>query len=292
MSTSQSTDLSSADLREADLYGVDLQGKSLLVIIPAFNEQGAIRQVVKGVYARLPNADTLVIDDGSRDNTAYEAQAAGAFVVRHPFNLGIGGAVQTGLKFAQQQGYDYVIRIDGDGQHSVSHIQAMLTVLQNGQADMVIGSRFLNADVDWHIPLTRRLGIRLYALEVTWLTGSRFTDTTSGYWGMNRRAIRVLAHYLPQDYPDVESRIIIHKAGLTQLELPVHMEARVAGVSSINLMQSIYYALKVTIAVVTTALKDYSLSFQENHDAHSARAKGRSRSLQPQPVAHHAPTDP
>ena len=181
MSTSQSADLYSTDLREADLHevdlhGIDLRGKSLLVIIPAFNEQGAIRQVVKGVYARLPNADTLVIDDGSRDNTAYEAQAAGAFVVRHPFNLGIGGAVQTGLKFAQQHGYDYVIRIDGDGQHSVSHIQAMLTVLQNGQADMVIGSRFLNADVDWHIPLTRRLGIRLYALEVTWLTGSRFTD--------------------------------------------------------------------------------------------------------------------
>jgi glycosyltransferase involved in cell wall biosynthesis len=262
------------------------------VIIPAFNEQGAIRQVVKGVRALLPLADTVVIDDGSRDNTAYEAEAAGAFVVRHPFNLGIGGAVQTGLKFAQQHAYDYVIRIDGDGQHSIHHIQAMLAVLQTGQADMVIGSRFLNADVDWHIPLARRLGILLYAFEVTWLTGSRFTDTTSGYWGMNRRAIQVLAHYLPQDYPDVESRIIVHKTGLTQVELPVHMEARTAGVSSINLMQSIYYALKVTIAVITTALKDYSLPIPESHDANSAGAKGRSRSLQPHPVVSNVPTDP
>ena len=98
----------------------------LLVIIPAFNEQGAIRQVVQSVQAVLPDADTLVIDDGSRDDTAYRARSAGAFVVRHPFNLGIGGAVQTGLKFAQQQSYDYVIRIDGDGQHNVNNIQAML----------------------------------------------------------------------------------------------------------------------------------------------------------------------
>lgn len=263
----------------------------LLVIIPAFNERGAIRQVVNSVYAVLPNADALVIDDGSHDDTAAVARAAGAFVVRHPFNLGIGGAVQTGLKFAQQHHYEYVIRIDGDGQHNVNNIQGMLTALQNGAADMVIGSRFLNADVDWHIPLSRRLGIRLYAREVTWLTGSRFTDTTSGFWGMNRRAVQVLAAYLPQDYPDVESRIIVHKAGLTQLELPVQMGARTVGVSSINFAQSIYYALKVTVAVVTTALKDYSLPMQENHDADSYRAKAYRRSLQPYPVIGDVSTD-
>ena len=167
----------------------------------------------------------------------------------------------------------------------------MLAALQARKADMVIGSRFLNADVDWHIPLARRLGIRLYALEVTWLTGSRFTDTTSGFWGMNRRVVQVLAAYLPQDYPDVESRIIVHKAGLAQLELPVQMGARTAGISSINLVQSIYYALKVTIAVVTTALKDYSLPIQENHDADPHRAKDRRRALQPYPVVGDASTD-
>jgi glycosyltransferase involved in cell wall biosynthesis len=265
---------------------------SLLVIIPALNEQGAISQVVKGVHAVLPTADILVIDDGSSDHTAQEAQAAGALVVRHPFNLGIGGAVQTGLKFACHHHYEYVIRMDGDGQHDACSIQAMLAVLQAHQADMVIGSRFLDADVDWHIPLSRRLGIRLYALEVTWLTGSRFTDTTSGFWAMNRRTIQVLATYLPQDYPDVESRIIVHKAGLKQMELPVHMGERTTGVSSINLARSIYYAFKVTVAVITTALKDYPLAALENHNADTVRAKGRSHPLQSRSLVGDLPTDP
>ncbi|MCX6043747.1 MAG: glycosyltransferase family 2 protein [Chloroflexi bacterium] len=265
---------------------------SLLVIIPALNEQGAIRQVVKGVHVVLPTADILVIDDGSSDDTAQEAQAAGALVVRHPFNLGIGGAVQTGLKFACHHHYEYVIRMDGDGQHDACSIQAMLAVLQAHQADMVIGSRFLDADVDWHIPLSRRLGIRLYALEVTWLTGSRFTDTTSGFWAMNRRTIQVLAAYLPQDYPDVESRIIVHKAGLKQMELPVHMGERTTGVSSINLARSIYYAFKVTVAVITTALKDYPLAVLENHNADTVRAKGRRHPLQSHSLAGDLPTDP
>ncbi len=265
---------------------------SLLVIIPALNEQGAIRQVIKGVQDVLPHADTLVIDDGSRDNTAYEAQMAGAFVVRHPFNLGIGGAVQTGLKFAEQHHYEYVIRMDGDGQHDACGIEAMLAVLHARQVDMVIGSRFLDTDVDWHIPFSRRLGIWLYALEVTWLTGSRFTDTTSGFWAMNRRAIQVLAAYLPQDYPDVESRIIVHKAGLKQMELPVNMGERTTGVSSINLARSIYYAFKVTVAVITTALKDYPLSALEHHNADTVRAKGRSHPLQPHSFAGDLPTDP
>jgi len=270
---------------------------AILVIIPALNEQGAIRQVVTGIYHALPDADVLVIDDGSQDNTAVVARAAGALVVSHPFNLGIGGAVQTGLKFAQQHRYDYVIRMDGDGQHSAAAIEALLAPLRARQADMVIGSRFINADVDWHISRTRRWGIRLYAWQVTQLTGHRFTDTTSGFWAMNHRATRVLATYLPQDYPDVESRIIIHKAGLTQMELPVQMTARTAGISSITLARSIYYACKVTVAVVTTALKEIGLNeslllTQEQPDAHSIRAKGRRHSLQSYPVAGDLPPDP
>ncbi|MEZ4866019.1 MAG: glycosyltransferase family 2 protein [Caldilineaceae bacterium] len=230
--------------------------KRILVIIPAYNEQGAIRRVVTDIRAILPAADTLVIDDGSADATAQEAQAAGAFVVRHPYNLGIGGAVQTGLKFARQHDYDYVIRMDGDGQHAAAEICHFLHALEENKADMVFGSRFMDTDVDWYISPTRRLGIRLYTWQVTLLTGSTMTDPTSGFWGMNRQATQLLATYLPQDFPDVESRIIIHKAGLKQLEIPVQMQARVTGVSSINLMRSIYYALKVTIAVITTALKE------------------------------------
>lgn len=232
------------------------RSERLLIIIPAFNEQGAIKHVVSSVRQAVPQADVLVINDGSVDNTAQEAEMAGALVVEHPFNLGIGGAVQTGLKFARDQGYDYVIRLDGDGQHNADEIQHFFNVLRSGRADMVIGSRFLDADVDWHIPFARRVGISFFGWAVSLLIGKRATDTTSGFCGMNRRAIDVLATYLPQDYPDVESRVIVHKAGLRQIELPVRMRARMAGVSSINSWKSIYYAFKVTLAMITSALKD------------------------------------
>ncbi|MCC6457719.1 MAG: glycosyltransferase family 2 protein [Caldilineaceae bacterium] len=231
----------------------------LLIIIPAYNEQGAINQVVSGVRQAVPQADVLVINDGSVDNTAQEAESAGALVVEHPFNLGIGGAVQTGLKFARDQGYDYVIRLDGDGQHNANEIELFLNVLRSGQTDMVVGSRFLDADVDWHIPFARRIGINFFSWAVSLLIGDRTTDTTSGFCGMNRRVIDLLATYLPQDYPDVESRVIVHKAGLRQLELPVHMRARMAGVSSISSWKSIYYAFKVSLAMITSALKDINL---------------------------------
>jgi glycosyltransferase involved in cell wall biosynthesis len=231
-----------------------------LIIIPAYNEQAAIHQVVSGVRQAMPLADVLVINDGSIDNTAHEAETAGALVVQHPFNLGIGGAVQTGLKFARLHDYDYVIRLDGDGQHNAGDIETFLTVLRSRQADMVIGSRFLDAGVDWHIPWTRRVGISFFGWTVSLLIGDRATDTTSGFCGMNRWVVDVLATYLPQDYPDVESRVIVHKAGLRQLELPVNMRARVAGVSSINTWRSIYYAFKVSVAVITSALKDITPS--------------------------------
>ena len=228
----------------------------LLIIIPAYNEQGAIRGVVQGARGAVPQADVLVINDGSVDNTAAEAESAGALVVQHPFNLGIGGAVQTGLKFARAQNYDFVIRLDGDGQHNAAEIQLFLDALRTHKADMVVGSRFLDADVDWHIPWTRRVGIVFFGWVVSRLIGSRATDTTSGFCGMNRPAVHVLATYLPQDYPDVESRIIVHKAGLRQIELPVNMRARVAGVSSINTWRSVYYAFKVSVAMLTSAMKD------------------------------------
>lgn len=229
----------------------------LLILIPAYNEQGAIRQVVTQARAVMPAADILVIDDGSSDATAREAEAAGAFVIRHPFNLCVGGAVQTGLKFAQQAGYDMVIRLDGDGQHDPSDIPRLQAALQSRQADVVIYSRFLEAgERTVPIPRLRRLGIYLFALAVTLLTGRRATDTTSGFIGMNHRAITTLAAYMPQDYPEVESRIILHKAGLTTLELPGRMRARRSGATSINSWRSLYYALKVSVAVLTAILKD------------------------------------
>ncbi len=235
---------------------IPVKSKRLLILIPAYNEQGAIRQVINSVRATVPFADVLVVDDGSRDNTAQEATAAGALVLRHPFNLGIGGTVQTGLKFALQGNYDLVIRLDGDGQHNAADILPIYATLQSQQADIVFGSRFLSDEATMPIALPRRIGIRLFSLAVSWLTGQRATDTTSGLYGLNRRAITLLAIYMPQDYPEVESRVICHKAGLTSLELPVRMRSRLSGESSIDTWRSIYYAFKVSVAVLITAFKD------------------------------------
>ncbi len=139
--------------------------------------------------------------------------------------MGIGGAVQTGLKFALANGYDYVIRLDGDGQHDAAEIQLLLSALRSRRSDMSVSSRFLEKGVDWHIPLSRRIGISFSKLGRVAPHRRGATDTTSGFCGMNRRATHMLATYLPQDYPDVESRVLVHKAGLRQIELPVNMRA-------------------------------------------------------------------
>lgn len=235
---------------------IDIRSERLLILIPAYNEEGAIRQVVRSVKQTVPQADVLVIDDGSADNTTQEASAAGAIVARNPFNLCIGGAVQTGLKFARENGYTMVIRVDGDGQHNPDDIQLIYTALQAGQADVVIGSRFLSKEALMPIPWSRRLGIRFFALMVSILTRSRATDTTSGFMGLNRQAIETLAAYMPQDYPEVEGRIILHKAGLRTVEIPTCMRPRETGASSINSWSSFYYALKVSIAVMTAIFKE------------------------------------
>jgi glycosyltransferase involved in cell wall biosynthesis len=164
--------------------------------------------------------------------------------------------VQTGLKFAQERGYNMVIRVDGDGQHNSADIQSVYAALQAGKADVVIGSRFLSQQAIFSIPWSRRLGIRFFALMVSCLTRSRATDTTSGFMGLNRQAIATLATYIPQDYPEVESRIILHKAGLRTVEIPTCMRPRETGVSSINRWSSCYYALKVSIAVPTAIFKE------------------------------------
>jgi glycosyltransferase involved in cell wall biosynthesis len=250
------------------------RSQHLLVLIPAYNERAAIRQVVSSVRASVPDADVLVVDDGSCDNTLHEAQAAGALVIRHPFNLGIGATVQTGLKFAQQEDYNMVIRVDGDGQHDPVDVPMLISSLQAGQVDVAVGSRFLNNTGSMGIPFMRRLGIFTFALLVSVLTGHRVTDTTSGFFALNRRAIAALATYMPQDYPEVESRIVLHKAGLKTLELPTHMRGRFTGVSSIDCWRSIYYAFKVSVSVLIGAVKDVPRSSADPTSFNQARLPG------------------
>lgn len=247
-----------------------------MVLIPAYNEEGAVGHVIDGVRQVLPRAEIVVIDDCSTDNTVKVAGEAGATVVSVPCNLGIGGAVQTGFKFAREHGYDVVIRLDGDGQHDPNETATLLAALKSGEADAVFGSRFIGKNNVMKIPIGRRLGIKTFAFLVSLLTRQRATDTTSGFMCLNRYAIDVLADYLPQDYPEVEGRIILHKAGLTTLELPALMRSRFAGMSSINSWQSIYYALKVSIAALICAIKDIPVVKKElDYDSYSDNSASR-----------------
>lgn len=255
--------------------------RRMLVVIPAYNEQGSIRSVVVGVRETLPDADVLVVDDGSSDHTMAEAEAAGARVVRHPFNLGIGATVQTGLRLACEEDYDVVLRLDGDGQHNPADLPSLLDTLHDGRADAVFGSRFLGADQAMAIPFARRLGIACFRTLVTLETGERATDTTSGLCCLNRRAAEVLVKYLPQDYPEVEGRVVLHKAGLTTVEVPVQMKPRMAGVSSIDGWRSIYYALKVSLAVLITGIKDIPPVSKRSSNGHSVRTAHHRYPLQP-----------
>jgi glycosyltransferase involved in cell wall biosynthesis len=241
---------------------LDTGAERLLVVAPALNEAAVIGRVVRDVREIAARADVLVVDDGSTDETARRAAAAGAYVVRHAYNLGIGAAVQTGLKFACARGYDLVVRVDGDGQHRHEDIPALYAALCEAGADAAFGSRFL-PDGPWRhanpegmaIPPLRRAGIVCFSCLIFALTGERATDPTSGFACYSRRATEVLAAFMPQDYPEVESRIILHRAGLRTVETPTRMLPRRTGASSITAARSLYYAGKVTVAVLMTALK-------------------------------------
>ena len=226
-----------------------------IAIVPARNEEGAVGGVVAELKAFDPGLDVVVIDDGSADRTAEAAAAAGAFVVTLPFNLGIGAAVQTGFKFALERGYELAVRLDGDGQHDPQELPKLLGPLQRGEADIVVGSRFAPtpADVDGneHRPvLARRLGIVFFARLVSLLTGQRVTDTTSGFQALNARGIAIFAADYPHDYPEVEATVMVYKHRLRLVEVPVRMREREHGQSSITALRSVYYVLKVTLALL------------------------------------------
>lgn len=233
-----------------------------LVIVPALNEELTIAEVVQSARSHLPTADILVIDDGSSDRTAAEASRAGAMVLSLPYNLGIGGAVQTGFKFAHRMGYDYVIRVDGDGQHDPQDLSRLLDIMQHQQVDVTIGSRFQPTSLrpqavpDRATTRPRRLGSWGFALLVSALTRQPASDTTSGLQCLNRRAIECLAADYAQDYPEVEGRITLHRAGLRVLEVPVVMLPRSNGRSSITHARALYYVAKVLLATVMAVIRE------------------------------------
>jgi glycosyltransferase involved in cell wall biosynthesis len=221
----------------------------MVAVVPAFDEEEAIATVVGGIRAFDPDIDVVVVDDGSRDGTADAAEAAGAVVVRLPFNLGIGGAVQTGFRFALERDYDVAVRLDGDGQHDPGELPKLLGPLERDEADVVTGSRFRGEDGSYRPPLGRRLGITWFAKLVSMLSKQRVTDTTSGFQALNRPAIALFARDYPSDYPEVEATVLLLKHRLRLVEVPVEMRERETGSSSITLVSSLYYAIKVTLAL-------------------------------------------
>jgi glycosyltransferase involved in cell wall biosynthesis len=229
----------------------------LLAIVPAYNESACIAGTVADIHRHAPDFDVLVVDDGSTDETAAVARSAGARVVRHPFNLGIGGAVQSGYQFAREHGYDVAVQVDGDGQHDARNIRQLLAHLQrHPDLNMVTGSRFLAPDGDgYRSSASRRLGIRIFGRILSLIVGRPVTDPTSGFRMTDRRGIELFAHDYPHDYPEVEAVLMVHAHRLRSEELPVVMRERRTGRSSINSTRSIYYMIKVLMAVFVGLLR-------------------------------------
>jgi glycosyltransferase involved in cell wall biosynthesis len=222
-----------------------------LAVVPAYNESACVGEVVRDLYRAAPGFDVLVVDDGSTDSTSAVAEAAGARVVRHPFNLGIGGAVQTGFTFAQQHDYDYLVQVDGDRQHDPAEIGRLEHAMAEHEVDMVCGSRFLSEDHTYPAPISRRTGIHLFSFLLSRIVRQRVSDPTSGFRLYNRRAIGVFSRDYPHDYPEVEAILMVHAHRLRMCEVPVRMYARGGGVSSIKgTGKSTYYMIKVLLALL------------------------------------------
>jgi glycosyltransferase involved in cell wall biosynthesis len=220
----------------------------ILIIIPAYNEQATIGKVLSAIRAEIPSYKILVINDGSFDDTASIAREMGAEVLDLPFNMGIGAALQTGYLYAQREGYDYVVRTDADGQHDVACIGHLLKPVMAGEADFVIGSRYLSTS-QYQPTLARRIGMKILANFVSSIVREPITDTTSGFQAMNRNVTAFFARFYPDDYPEVESIVLLHKKGFRIKEVGVKMSQRSGGRSSITSLKSIYYMIKVILAI-------------------------------------------
>jgi len=219
-----------------------------IAIVPAYNEERAIGRVVAELREFDPGLDVVVVSDGSVDGTAAAAAAAGAIVVRLPFNLGIGGAVQTGFRYAWEHGYDLAVRCDGDGQHVPAELPKVIKPVLDGEADIAVGSRFAGGE-GYRSSASRRIGIRVLALVVSTIARQRVTDTTSGFQALNRRALELFAADYPHDYPEVEGMVMTIKHRLRLREVPVQMREREHGRSSITALRSVYYMAKVLVAL-------------------------------------------
>ncbi len=245
--------------------GVDarLQALRRVAIVPALNEEGSIARVIDELRAFDPGLEIVVVDDASSDRTRDVAAARGARVLRLPFNLGIGGAVQTGFRYAWENGFDLAVRVDGDGQHDPSELVRVVEPVLAAEADIAVGSRFAGVHDGYRSSRSRRVGVHLLASIVSLLVRQRVTDTTSGFQAVNRHGIRLFAADYPHDYPEVEATVMVFKHRLRLREVPVAMRARETGRSSITALSSIYYMVKVTLAIFVAIFRRNAVPLEE-----------------------------
>ena len=225
-----------------------------LVIIPAFNEEGNLEKTIKDIKDNAPDFDYVIINDCSTDKTLEMCRRHGFSYLNLPVNLGIGGAVQTGYRYAYYHGYDIAVQFDGDGQHSASHLEDMVTTLIDTESDMVIGSRFIEKE-GFQSSGLRRIGIKYFTGLIKILTGKTTTDPTSGMRMVNKKLLEKFTDEYPKDYPEPESVVTILSEKYKVTEIPVVMNEREEGVSSISLKNSVYYMIKVSFAILIARMK-------------------------------------
>lgn len=237
------------------------------VIIPAFNEEGSIGELLVELREWVPDLDVIVISDGSSDRTASLTRAKGVTVLDLPCNLGVGGAVQTGFKYAYERGYRYVIRIDGDGQHPPAEIPRFLKAMKAGEADLIIGSRFKGKKA-FVSNLIRYLGIKILAFFLSWICRSRITDPTSGFWIVNRKLLHYFVHDYPTEYPEPEAIALLRRYGFSFREEPVDFRPRTSGRSSIGIWGTVYYMMKVGLALLVDRIRPIDPRFRKDNLGH------------------------
>lgn len=227
----------------------------ILIIIPAYNEEASVSRVISRVKAEIPGADILLVNDGSTDNTSSIARShSGVMVVDLPFNLGIGGAMQTGYIYAYRNGYDIAVQIDADGQHDPAFVHQLMSPILKGDCDMTIGSRYVTLS-SYKSSIGRRLGILFFSFLVSFITRQRVKDTTSGFRAVSARVIELFANQYPADYPEVDVLVRLYRNGFKFREIPVEMNKRQGGTSSITPVRSVYYMVKVSLALLVNLVR-------------------------------------
>lgn len=226
-----------------------------LAVLPAFNEELSIGEVLTNVRSAIPFADVLVINDGSTDSSPRIARERGSMVINHPFNLGYGAAVQTGFRFGVREGYDFIIMMDADGQHNPTSVDNLIEAMQKNSADVVIGSRFLGGP--YQMDIARKIGSWIFSRIARAYTGIRITDPTSGFQLLNRNAFAYLAEgdNYPLDYPDVNIIMALHKRNFRIVEASVVMTENTTGKSMHNGLKPFFYIVKMFLAIIMVLMK-------------------------------------